>query len=152
MTPGEQPIVLDVEGKDIQGEGARLRERGAVTLVELTGSVRVWAVGGHRGLRQILSDPRVSRNANLHWAEWKRGEIPEDWPLRIWATVQNMGNAYGGEHRRLRDPVAAALTARRHCALGSSASPPDCWTPSRPSPATIRLTCVNCSPIRCPSR
>ena len=117
MTPGEHSIVLDIEGKDIQGEGARLRERGPAALVELPGSVRVWAVGGYRGLRQILSDPRVSRNANLHWAAWKRGEIPEDWPLRIWATVQNMGNAYGGEHRRLRDPVAAVFTAHRTAAL-----------------------------------
>jgi cytochrome P450 len=117
MTTDGQPIVLDVEGKDIQGEGARLRERGPATLVELPGSVRVWAVGGYRGLRQILSDPRVSRNANEHWSAWKRGEIPEDWPLRIWATVQNMGNAHGREHRRLRDPVAAAFTAHRTAGL-----------------------------------
>jgi cytochrome P450 len=117
MTSGEQPMILDVEGKDIQGEGARLRERGPATLVELAGSVRVWAVGGYGSLRQILSDPRVSRNANLHWSAWKRGEIPEDWPLRIWATVQNMGNSYGGEHRRLRGPVAAAFTGHRIAAL-----------------------------------
>jgi cytochrome P450 len=117
MTTVGQPIVLDVEGKDIQVEGARLRERGPATRVELPGSVQVWAVGGYRGLRQILSDPRVSRNANLHWSAWKRGEIPEDWPLRIWATVQNMGNAHGSEHRRLRDPVGAAFTAHRTAAL-----------------------------------
>ena len=45
MTSGEQLMILDVEGKDIQGEGARLRARGPATLVELAGSVRVWAVG-----------------------------------------------------------------------------------------------------------
>jgi len=76
MTTDGQPIVLDVVGKDIQGEGARLRERGPATRVELPGSVQVWAVSSYRGLRQILSDPRVSRNANVHWSAWKRGEIP----------------------------------------------------------------------------
>jgi hypothetical protein len=53
MTSGEQLMILDVEGKDIQGEGARLRARGPATLVELAGSVRVWAVGGYSSLRQI---------------------------------------------------------------------------------------------------
>jgi hypothetical protein len=31
-------------GTDIQGESARIRERGPVTLVELPGGVRAWSV------------------------------------------------------------------------------------------------------------
>jgi hypothetical protein len=39
-----QPIALDPTGTDIQGESARIRERGPVTLVELPGGVRAWSV------------------------------------------------------------------------------------------------------------
>jgi cytochrome P450 len=109
----KEPIRIDLEGNDIQGEGARLRVEGPVALVELPGQVQAWAVGNYGTLQKLLADPRVSRSASLHWSAWKRNEIPEDWPLRIWASVQNMGNSYGADHRRLRGLMSYAFTARR---------------------------------------
>jgi hypothetical protein len=38
------PIVIDPEGSDIQGEIARIRERGPVTRVVLPGGVPAWSV------------------------------------------------------------------------------------------------------------
>jgi cytochrome P450 len=114
----KEPIKINLEGNDIQGEGARLRAEGRpVALVELPGQVQAWAAGNYGTLQKLLADPRVSRSASQHWAAWKRNEIPEDWPLRIWAAVQNMGNSYGADHRRLRGLMSYAFTARRTAAL-----------------------------------
>jgi cytochrome P450 len=104
-------------GRDIQGEAARLREGGPAVPVMLPGGVRVWAVARHDAVRQVLTDPRVSRNARQHWPIWQRGEITEDWPLYIWAATEHMGTAYGHDHRRLRGLVSGAFTAHRTEAL-----------------------------------
>lgn len=85
--------------------------------MELPGEVVAWSVTQPELLRKLLSDPRVSKNPNLHWAAYRDGEIPEDWPLRIWVSVQNMFTAYGGDHRRLRSLVSKAFTPRRVEAL-----------------------------------
>jgi cytochrome P450 len=114
---GLGPIVLDVDGTNIQAEGARLRAQGPATLVELPGGVRAWAVGGFDTVRRLLADPRVSKDPRQHWAAWISGEIAEDWPLHLWVSVRNMFTAYGKDHRRLRSLVSAGFTARRTAAL-----------------------------------
>ncbi|TDC83705.1 cytochrome P450 [Actinomadura sp. 7K507] len=76
-----------------------------------------WAVTGQEQLKRLLADPMVSKNPNLHWAEWINGEIPPDWPLALWVSVQNMFTAYGDEHRRLRTIISRAFTPRRSEAL-----------------------------------
>jgi cytochrome P450 len=79
--------------------------------------VVAWSITGFDVLRQLLSDPRVSKNPRQHWQAWNDGEISEEWPLHIWVAVQNMFTAYGGEHRRLRSLVSKAFTPRRTEAL-----------------------------------
>lgn len=113
----ENPYVLDPTGADVQGEAAKLRERGPVTPVELPGGVAAWAVTGQEELRGLLADPMVSKNPNLHWTAWIDGEIPPDWPLALWVSVQNMFTAYGDDHRRLRTIISRAFTPRRTEAL-----------------------------------
>lgn len=111
-----QPIVLDPMGPDIQGESARIRERGPVVLVEI-GGVRAWSVTDAAVLQSLLADPRVSKDASQHWTAFMNGEITEEWPLLPWVAVDNMFTAYGKDHRRLRKLVAPAFTHRRTTAM-----------------------------------
>lgn len=111
------PYVLDINGTNIQAEGAALRADGPVTLVEMPGGIRAWAVSRFETLRELLNDPRVSKDPRQHWPLWMDDQVPEDWPLRIWVSVRNMFTSYGPEHRRLRSLVSSAFTARRTEAL-----------------------------------
>ncbi|MFR9756399.1 cytochrome P450 family protein [Streptomyces sp. TR06-5] len=107
------PIVIDPLVEDLAAETARLRDAGPVTPVELPGGVPVWAVTHHAEGRALLTDARLVKNIE-HWAAWKRGEIPQTWPLiGLAAPGPSMLTFDGAEHRRLRTLVAQALTPRR---------------------------------------
>jgi cytochrome P450 len=113
MEQQAQPVVIDPAGRDIHGEGARLRARGPAVLVELPGKVTAWAVTDPVLLKSLLTDPRVSKDPRQHWAAWANGEITPQWSLFAWVAVTNMFTAYGGDHRRLRKLVSPAFSARR---------------------------------------
>ncbi|MEU8589434.1 cytochrome P450 [Streptomyces sp. NPDC048664] len=113
MSHAQCPYAIDPFGSDIHGEAARLTRRGPVTPVELPGGIGAWAVSDPAVVRNLLTDPRISKDAYRHWPAWINGEIAETWPLAIWVSVQNMVTAYGDEHKRLRRLVVSAFTARR---------------------------------------
>ncbi|AQZ61250.1 putative cytochrome P450 hydroxylase [[Actinomadura] parvosata subsp. kistnae] len=114
---GARPFVIDPAGRDIHGEAERIRALGPATRVELPGGVVAWAVSDQALLRRLLTDPRVSKDAYLHWPAWIKGEISPEWPLFAWVAVRNMLTAYGPDHRRLRGLVSSAFTVRRTAAL-----------------------------------
>ncbi|MFJ3933758.1 MULTISPECIES: cytochrome P450 [unclassified Streptomyces] len=111
------PYRLDPTGSDIHGEAAALRERGPATRVLLPGDVPAWSVTDPGLIRRLLTHPDISKDAAQHWPAYTNGQLPADWPLRIWVDVRNALSAYGTEHRRLRRPLAAAFSSRRVRAL-----------------------------------
>nr|WP_307961909.1 cytochrome P450 [Salinispora arenicola] len=107
------PYVLDRAGSDIHKEASNLRARGPVTLVELHGGYTAWSVTSYEAAKQLLMDPRISKNTKAHWPEFRDGNVPQDWELYTWVAMDNMQTRDGKEHDRLRKLVAPAFTGRQ---------------------------------------
>jgi cytochrome P450 len=107
-------IALDPFGADIPAESARLRALGPIVPVELPGGIPAWAPTGYDTLKELILDPRVSKNPRLHWKLWPEiGEHPSWGWILGWVGVVNMLSTYGGDHARLRKLVAPSFTHRR---------------------------------------
>ncbi len=77
------------------------------------GRVKAWSVNRLDLIKQVMTDPAVSKDAYQHWPAWISGEVDDSWPLAMWVSVRSMLTAYGPEHTRLRKLIAGAFTARR---------------------------------------
>jgi 2-hydroxy-5-methyl-1-naphthoate 7-hydroxylase len=105
-------LVLDPTARRRASEEAALHAADGPVLVDILGEP-AWAVGDPDLLRQLLSDPRVSKDPRQHWPRFIEGEIVGKWPLYLQVSVDNMFTAYGRAHRRLRRLVAPVFAARR---------------------------------------
>ncbi|OIV38738.1 cytochrome [Mangrovactinospora gilvigrisea] len=111
------PFHLDGSASDIHGEADLLRAQGPAVQVQMPGGVTAWSVTDPGLIKRLLTDPRVSKDAYQHWPDYIDGQVPAEWPLRVWVDVRNALTAYGSEHTRLRRLIGTAFTARRVRAL-----------------------------------
>ncbi|MFJ8200714.1 cytochrome P450 [Streptomyces sp. NPDC096152] len=107
-------IALDPFGADIPAECARLRALGPVVPVELPGGIPAWAPTDYATLKDLILDPRVSRDPRRHWKLWPEVGAHPSWGWILgWVGVVNMLSTYGSDHARLRKLVAPSFTHRR---------------------------------------
>jgi cytochrome P450 len=102
----------------LQEGAARLQSVGPAARVELPGGIAAWSVTRHDVLRRLTEDDRLSRDAGQHWPGLSR--VPADWPLAPFLISPTVLNAYGQDHRRLRQIMEAAFTPDRVETLSSN--------------------------------
>ncbi|WP_328370930.1 cytochrome P450 [Streptomyces sp. NBC_00445] len=107
-------IALDPFGADIPAESARLRALGPIVPVELPGGIPAWAPTRYDTLKELILDPRVSKDPRLHWKLWPEIAEHPSWGWVLgWVGVVNMLSTYGADHARLRKLVSPSFTHRR---------------------------------------
>ncbi|WP_042283046.1 cytochrome P450 family protein [Nocardiopsis alba] len=109
------PFRMDPAGGDLQAEAAELRQVGPAVRAVLPGGVVAWSVTRYESIKELVSDPRVSRDFRAHWPD--RDRVPDGWTLGALTFMEGFLNRYGEEHRRLRRMVSPAFTPKRVRAL-----------------------------------
>ncbi|MEU2942198.1 cytochrome P450 [Nocardiopsis alba] len=109
------PFRMDPAGGDLQAEAAELRQVGPAVRAVLPGGVVAWSVTRYESIKELVSDPRVSRDFRAHWPD--RDRVPDGWTLGALTFMEGFLNRYGEEHRCLRRMVSPAFTPKRVRAL-----------------------------------
>ncbi|WP_329098119.1 cytochrome P450 [Actinomadura citrea] len=112
------PIVtIDPLGADPHAEMARLRAAGPVVRTVLPGlpdTVHAWMVTRQDLLSRLSRHPAVSRVAHRHWAAYRDGLIPADWPLAgMFIGLTSMLFLDDPEHQHHRRMISSVFTAKR---------------------------------------
>ncbi|MGW3424474.1 cytochrome P450 [Streptomyces phaeochromogenes] len=108
------PFLLDATAADVQGDARRLAARGPLVEAVLSDvGLRVWATGNRAVAEHILGDRDAFVKDPKHWADLTEGKVPGNWGIAEFITMPGMLNADGAEHRKLRQLVSGAFTARR---------------------------------------
>jgi cytochrome P450 len=107
------PVSLDTLGTHLHEEADSLRSQGPAVQVQLPGGVVAWSVNSYAVIKDILTNPLVTKSARNHWPAFINGQIPPDWELISWVAMDNMVTTYGKDHVRLRRLVGNAFTSRR---------------------------------------
>lgn len=113
MKTDSRPIRLDPTGRNVHAESERLRAAGPIARVEMPHGVLGWSITNFELVKEVLSDPRISKDPRKDWPAYIDGELGADWPLNSWVEMDNMTTRHGVEHIRLRKPVAKAFSPRR---------------------------------------
>jgi len=108
-----QPLVLDPAGRDHYGEARALQARGPITRVELPDGVIAWVASHPALIRQLVADPRMSKDPRKHWTLFRDGRIDPSWPLGTFVNTVSMFTTDGDDHRRQRSLVAPAFAPKR---------------------------------------
>jgi cytochrome P450 len=73
----------------------------------------VWSVNSYAVIKQLLTNPNVTKSARNHWPAFINGEIPPNWEMISWVAMDNVVTTHGADQRRLRRLIGKAFTPRR---------------------------------------
>ncbi|MBG0817558.1 cytochrome P450 [Planomonospora sp. ID82291] len=109
-TTGTTGTVLDTTGRLLYEQAEHLRAAGPAVRVGMPGGLVAWSVSRGDVARRLLVHPNISKDARASWPDHRPGAFP--W-LTAWVDVVSMFTSDGADHKRLKDLVARAFTARR---------------------------------------
>ncbi|GAA3661245.1 cytochrome P450 [Nonomuraea antimicrobica] len=104
------PTILDTTGAHLYTQADELRAAGPAVRVRLPGDLVAWSVSRGDVVKRLLTHPDVSKDARRSWPGYRPFAIA--W-LTAWVDVVSMLTADGDDHKRLKDLVGRAFTARR---------------------------------------